>query len=308
MCTQAISDVIELMLNELWINYSEIPADVQKQWFEKWVEVFTWPEEHKEQIRKPYNYRARRCYQQIMRDVRGGELQRLKWLSETLRRQLLNKFVNDPNFKKHFAVNKVNWASSKGGCLHTRGSATIPHARMIIQYRLLTRSLDRPPTDPELFREMHTRKHHRFVVEKRVDDLLTLSHFILDMLFSSRSSFLPTSSKPPNRRRKRVMRVLAQLTRTLCGVETQEQVMQQQIDEVWSLKETLAQRDARVKESLRHMEEMQRKIAAFYNPLCPGSSTAHSGSSTAPPLPLRMPGERPDHPPADDVTTTRMCS
>ncbi|MED6150877.1 hypothetical protein PIB30_076852 [Stylosanthes scabra] len=29
MCTQAIFDVIELMLNELWINYSEIPADVQ---------------------------------------------------------------------------------------------------------------------------------------------------------------------------------------------------------------------------------------------------------------------------------------
>ncbi|MED6134896.1 hypothetical protein PIB30_041147 [Stylosanthes scabra] len=29
-CTQAISDVIELMLNEPWINYSEIPADVQK--------------------------------------------------------------------------------------------------------------------------------------------------------------------------------------------------------------------------------------------------------------------------------------
>ncbi|MED6115442.1 hypothetical protein PIB30_090633 [Stylosanthes scabra] len=27
-CTQAISDVIELMLNELWINYSEILADV----------------------------------------------------------------------------------------------------------------------------------------------------------------------------------------------------------------------------------------------------------------------------------------
>ncbi|MED6172329.1 hypothetical protein PIB30_049118 [Stylosanthes scabra] len=36
-CMQAISDVIELMLNELWINYSEIPADVQKRWFEKWA-------------------------------------------------------------------------------------------------------------------------------------------------------------------------------------------------------------------------------------------------------------------------------
>ncbi|MED6157136.1 hypothetical protein PIB30_020454 [Stylosanthes scabra] len=33
-CTQAISDMIELMLNEPWINYSEIPAEVQKWWYE----------------------------------------------------------------------------------------------------------------------------------------------------------------------------------------------------------------------------------------------------------------------------------
>ncbi|MED6172357.1 hypothetical protein PIB30_049377 [Stylosanthes scabra] len=37
--------VIELMPNEPWINDSEIPADVQKRWFEKWAEGFTWPEE-----------------------------------------------------------------------------------------------------------------------------------------------------------------------------------------------------------------------------------------------------------------------
>ncbi|MED6163756.1 hypothetical protein PIB30_083110 [Stylosanthes scabra] len=34
-CTQAISEVIELMVNEPWLNYSEIPEDVQKRWFEK---------------------------------------------------------------------------------------------------------------------------------------------------------------------------------------------------------------------------------------------------------------------------------
>ncbi|MED6153302.1 hypothetical protein PIB30_100580, partial [Stylosanthes scabra] len=106
-CTQAISDVIELMLNKPWINYSEIPADVQDRWFQKWAEGFTWPEVRKKQIRKAYDYRAGRRYQQIMRDVRGGELQRLKWLSEMLRRQLLNKFANDRGFKKRSAVNKV---------------------------------------------------------------------------------------------------------------------------------------------------------------------------------------------------------
>ncbi|MED6112736.1 hypothetical protein PIB30_064380 [Stylosanthes scabra] len=86
MCMQAISDVVELMLNELWINYFEIPTDVQKRWFEKWAEKFTWPEEQKQKIRKAYDYRAGRHYQQIMKDVRDSELQRLKWLSETLRR------------------------------------------------------------------------------------------------------------------------------------------------------------------------------------------------------------------------------
>ncbi|MED6203858.1 hypothetical protein PIB30_003598 [Stylosanthes scabra] len=34
MCTQAISDTIELMLNEPWINYSEVPEDVQRRWFD----------------------------------------------------------------------------------------------------------------------------------------------------------------------------------------------------------------------------------------------------------------------------------
>ncbi|MED6150876.1 hypothetical protein PIB30_076851 [Stylosanthes scabra] len=66
------------------------------------------------------------------------------------------------------AVNKVNRASSKGGCLHTGGSATIPKTRA-----RMTRSLDRPPAEPELFTEMHTRKRDRSIVEKRADDLLT---------------------------------------------------------------------------------------------------------------------------------------
>ncbi|MED6218948.1 hypothetical protein PIB30_031288 [Stylosanthes scabra] len=156
------------MLNEPWINYSEIPADVQKRWFEKWAEGFTWPEEQKKQIRKAYNYRAGRRYQQIMADLRDGELQRLKWMTETLRGQLLHRFATDEGFKKCQASSKKNRGSSKGGCLHTGGSVTIPKTRA-----RMTRSLDREPTDAEVFRETHTRKRDRSIVEKRVDDLLT---------------------------------------------------------------------------------------------------------------------------------------
>ncbi|MED6129803.1 hypothetical protein PIB30_111619, partial [Stylosanthes scabra] len=131
-------------------------------------EGFTWPEEEKKEIKKSYDYRAARHYQQIMRDLRQGELQRLQWMNERLRKMLLDRFANDPGFKKRQASSKTNRASSKGGCLHTGGSATLPKTR-----RRMTRSLDRPPTDVEVFRETHTRKRDRTLVEKRAEDLLT---------------------------------------------------------------------------------------------------------------------------------------
>ncbi|MED6167760.1 hypothetical protein PIB30_005725 [Stylosanthes scabra] len=85
------------------------------------------------------------------------------------------------------------------------------------------------------------------------------------------------------------------------SLETQGQ--QQHIDKVRSLKDTLAERDARAEEHLRRLEEMSRQVAAFYNPLRPGSCSAtvgSSGSSTALPLPPRPPPCQPDHPPPDD--------
>ncbi|MED6204117.1 hypothetical protein PIB30_006184 [Stylosanthes scabra] len=139
MCTQAISDTIELMLNEAWINYSEIPEDVQSQWFDKWA-GFTWPEEEKKEIQKAFDYRARKRYQQIMRD---------------LREEAPSQQQEEPGFLQ-------GWLPSH------RGSATIPKTRA-----RMTRSLDRSPTDVEVFRETHTRKRDRYIVEKRAEDLLT---------------------------------------------------------------------------------------------------------------------------------------
>ncbi|MED6172084.1 hypothetical protein PIB30_046834 [Stylosanthes scabra] len=90
------------------------------------------------------------------------------------------------------------------------------------------------------------------------------------------------------------------------SLETQGQVLQQHIDEVLSLKDILAERDAWAEEHLRRMEEMSWQMAAFYNPLRSRSSSAivgGSSSSTAPPLPPRPPPRRPDHSPSvdDDV-------
>ncbi|MED6151373.1 hypothetical protein PIB30_081907, partial [Stylosanthes scabra] len=76
-------------------------------------------------------------------------------------------------------------------------------------------------------------------------------------------------------------------------------MLQQHIDEVRTLKDTLAERDARAEEHLKRMEEMQRQMAAFYDPLRPGSSATAGGSSssTAPPLPPCPP---PRHPAPED--------
>ncbi|MED6131237.1 hypothetical protein PIB30_007927 [Stylosanthes scabra] len=50
-------------------------------------------------------------------------------MSEALRGRLLHGFATDEGFKKRQASSKVNQASSKGDCLHTRSSATIPKTR-----------------------------------------------------------------------------------------------------------------------------------------------------------------------------------
>ncbi|MED6139234.1 hypothetical protein PIB30_081903 [Stylosanthes scabra] len=275
-CTQAISDLIEVMLNEPWINYSEVPADVQKQWYEKWAE---------KEIRKAFDYRARRHYQQIMRDLRDGELQRLKWLSETLRGRVLHRFATDPGFLKRSGVNKVNRASSKGGCLHTEGSTTIPKTRA-----RMTRSLDRPPTGAEVFRETHTRKRDRSIVERRADDLLTEYSANLEQVtqqaqeegdespatvdpnvvwhqtlsepcknqFYGASGFFASSlcrsgyggssasatSSHAGSANAEVVDLREQVQNLMQSLHSQGEVLQQQIDEVHSLKETLAERDA----------------------------------------------------------------
>ncbi|MED6131333.1 hypothetical protein PIB30_008979 [Stylosanthes scabra] len=312
-CTQAISDTIELMLNEPWINYSEIPEDVQRRWFDKWAEGFTWSEEEKKEIKKSYDCRAARRYQQIMRDLRGGELQRLKWMSERLRKILLDRFANDPGFKKRQTSSKKNRASFKGGCLHTGGSATIPKTRA-----RMTKSLDRSPTDVEFFRKTHTRKRDRSIVEKRAEDLLTEFSANLDeatqqaqeegdvsvATVDSDIVWRQTLSEPYKNRvygaggffasslrisgyagssasasschtgppAPEVVDLREQVQNLTQSLQSQGDLLQQQIDEVKSLKSTLVEKDARVEEHLRRMEEMSRMMAAYYGPLPLGAA------------------------------------
>ncbi|MED6170106.1 hypothetical protein PIB30_027706 [Stylosanthes scabra] len=309
-------------------------------------EGFTWPEEQKKQIRKVYDYRAGRRYQQIMADLRDRELRRLKWMSDTLRGQLLHRFATDEGFKKRQASSKKNRASSKGGCLHTGRSATISKTRA-----RMTRSLDREPTDAKVFRETHTRKRDRSIVEKRADDLLiefsanleqatqqaqeegdesaatvdpnvvwrqTLSEPYRNRVYGAGGFFASSlrksgyagssasaSSSHIGPADLEVVDLREQVQNLTQSLESQGHMLQQQIDEVKTLRDTLAQmaqRDERTEEHLRRMEEIQRQMAAFYNPLRPGASatTGDSDTSTAPPLPPRPPPpppppQQPDH-------------
>ncbi|MED6134643.1 hypothetical protein PIB30_038826 [Stylosanthes scabra] len=221
-----------------------------------------------------------------MRDLHEGELQRLKWLSETLRARLLHRFTTDPGFLKRSGVNKVNRASPKAGCLHTGGSATIPKTKA-----LMTRSLDRPPTDAEVFRETHTRKRDRSIVKKRADDLLTefsanleqatqqaqeegdetagtvdqnavwrqtlsepcrnwvygASGFFTSSLhrsgYGGSSTFATSSHASPAD--VEVLDLREQVQNLTQSLHSQGKTLQQQIDEVSSLKKTLPERDAR---------------------------------------------------------------
>ncbi|MED6170704.1 hypothetical protein PIB30_033556 [Stylosanthes scabra] len=85
------------------------------------------------------------------------------------------------------------------------------------------------------------------------------------------------------------------------SLQSQGDLLQQQIDEVKSLKSTLAEKDARAEEHPRRMEEISRMMAAYYGPLRPGSSATAAGldSTAAPPLPPRPPPRHP-HPEGDD--------
>ncbi|MED6146035.1 hypothetical protein PIB30_030828 [Stylosanthes scabra] len=263
-------------------------------------------------------------------------------MNERLRKMLLDRFANDPGFKKRQASSKKNRASSKGGYLHTGGSTTIPKTRA-----RMTRSLDRLPTNVEVFRETHTRKRDRSIVEKRAEDLLTEFSANLDEatqraqeegdespttvdpdivwrqtlsepyknrvygaegFFASslrRSGYAVSSASasschtgPPA---PEVVDLREQVQNLTQSLQSQGDLLQQQIDEVKSLKSTLAEKDAREEEHLRRMEEMSRMMAAYYGPLRPENSGSGAGldSTTAPPLPPRPPPRHP-HPEGDD--------
>ncbi|MED6176511.1 hypothetical protein PIB30_088938 [Stylosanthes scabra] len=194
----------------------------------------------------------------------------------------------------------------------------------------IARSLDRPPTEPELFWETNTRKRDRSVVKKCPDFSANYEQATQHAHEEGDESadtvdpnvvWRQTLSEPyKNRvygadgcfasflRRSGYGGSSTSATSTHIGpaalkvVDLREEVQNLTQSLENQGQDTLAKRDARAEKHLRHMEEMQRQMAAFYNPLRLESNTAVGGSDslTAPLLPPRPPRQQPDHPLADD--------
>ncbi|MED6112737.1 hypothetical protein PIB30_064381 [Stylosanthes scabra] len=200
---------------------------------------------------------------------------------------------------------KVNRASSKGGCLHTGGSATIPKTRA-----RMTRSLDRPPTDPELFRETHRWKRDISIVEKRADDLLTefFVNFEQATQHVQEEGDESVGTVDPNK--NRVYGAGGFFSSSLCTSGYGGSSTPATSTHIGPASPEVVDLIDQAEEHMRRMEEMQRQMAVFYNHLRHGSNATVGGlgSSTAPPLPPRPPPQQPNILQLMMMTTTRMRS
>ncbi|MED6198363.1 hypothetical protein PIB30_065672 [Stylosanthes scabra] len=197
-------------------------------------------------------------------------------MSEMLRKQLLDRFANDPGFKKRQASSKANRASSKGGCLHTGGSATIPKTRA-----KMTRSLDRPATAAKVFRATHTRKRNRSIVEKCADDLLTEFSANLEQATQQAQEegdesaatvdpdvvWRQTLSEPCKNRVYRAGGFFASSLRRSGYGGSSASASSTHTGPADPEVVDLREQDAWAEEHLKCMEEMQRQMATFYDPL-----------------------------------------
>ncbi|MED6144198.1 hypothetical protein PIB30_013312 [Stylosanthes scabra] len=179
--------------------------------------------------------------------------------SERFHRKSDEKFEIHSARRSRLAINKVNWASSKGGYLHTEGSATIPKTRA-----RMTTSLDHAPTESELFRETHKESPSFLQTSsnplnrcKRRNRVYGAGGFFAGSLRTSDyggsyASGPSTQAGPASE--TEVVDLKEHVQNLMQSLENKGQVLQQYIDEVQSLKDILAQKDAWGEDHLRRME------------------------------------------------------
>ncbi|KAJ6840089.1 putative acrosin [Iris pallida] len=104
-----------------YLNFSEVPQNMQYVWLEEMKTTFWWPPHRDELIRKAYKAAAGKKIRDAVYDVRTAH-SRKKWLREEYYEQMLDK-MNTAQYREKSEKAK---ASRQAAGLHTGGSK--PHA------------------------------------------------------------------------------------------------------------------------------------------------------------------------------------
>ena len=82
-----------------------------------------WRLEEENEIKKAFNSKASHRLSEMFRDARN-ENKRPYWIGDRVWNDLLSHW-NAPEYRSKCAQAKKNWASEKGGCMHTGGSISL---------------------------------------------------------------------------------------------------------------------------------------------------------------------------------------
>ncbi|RYQ87219.1 hypothetical protein Ahy_B09g094695 [Arachis hypogaea] len=139
-CTQKFSDVIKSMYDHPWPTYTQIPTETRDRWFQKWVLRFIWDAKYNLMIKKIYDHRVAKRFQQMMTD-------------------------------RHCLKNVANRASPRSS-KYTDGSATFMKSKS-----RLSKSLDRETKLAETFKYTYTLKANK---ERFADEQSTAHYVSLN--------------------------------------------------------------------------------------------------------------------------------
>ncbi|MED6227124.1 hypothetical protein PIB30_110457, partial [Stylosanthes scabra] len=129
-------------------------------------EKFTWEQKHDELVKAIFNTRASKRLSAMMEDVRDRKEHLTQWRRPELKKALYHYWATDEKYLHRQATNKRNRASER--CvIYTGGSATPMQTKA-----KMTKSLDRPVSMAEAFKQTHTLKANKEqFADKRSSDI-----------------------------------------------------------------------------------------------------------------------------------------
>ncbi|MED6208394.1 hypothetical protein PIB30_044584 [Stylosanthes scabra] len=122
--------------------------------FDKWAN-FTWDKKHDELVKAIFNTRPSKRFSGMMEDVRERKEHLTQWCRPELKKALYHYWETDEKYLHRQAMNKRNRASKK--CVINIGG---PAAPMQTKAKM-TKSLDRPMSMAEVFKQTHTLKANK---------------------------------------------------------------------------------------------------------------------------------------------------